>query len=454
MELDALKKLYFIGIGGIGMSALARYFNERGAEIYGYDKTETTLTKKLVGEGMKIHFDEDVNQIPEGLDAVVYTPAIPKEHQELKFLKRSGLPVMKRSEMLGVISRANKCIAIAGTHGKTTTSSMTAHLLRNAGMDISCFLGGIANNFKSNYCYGESEWTVIEADEFDRSFHRLNPEVAVLISMDPDHLDIYGEKDKVQESFETFLHKVNDGGKILMQRDLTEDFDKAFIDSLKSRNIEILTYGLLDADFEAKNLKYDSGQQVFDFEGIEELRLMMPGRHNTENMCAAIAIAAILGVSEEEIKAGVKTFSGIQRRFDITEGNGRIYIDDYAHHPSELKAAIGSARQLWPNKKLTVVFQPHLFSRTRDFMEDFRRELSEVDELFLMEIYPAREQPISGVNSTKLLENIDLENKKIVHREQLMELIKDSEVEVLMTLGAGDIDVFAPQIRSWIKVND
>ncbi|WP_235296175.1 UDP-N-acetylmuramate--L-alanine ligase [Portibacter marinus] len=454
MKLDALKRLYFIGIGGIGMSALARYFNQRGAEIHGYDKTETALTKKLVSEGMKIHFEDDIAKIPEQLDAVVYTPAIPGDHQELNHLMASDIPVMKRSEMLGVISRAKKCIAVAGTHGKTTTSSMTAHLLKHSGMDISCFLGGIANNFESNYCYGESEWTVIEADEFDRSFHRLSPEIAVLISMDPDHLDIYGEKNKMQESFEIFLLKVNEGGKVIIQQDLIELLDDGFLKKLKDKRVDVFTYGGEEADFKISNLRFEEGRQVFDQGDLKDVSLMMPGLHNTLNMCAAMAVARILEIEKEQIKAGVKTFSGIKRRFEIFEGGSMVYVDDYAHHPSELRAAIGSARSLWPDREMTVIFQPHLFSRTRDFLSEFGDELSKVDELLLMDIYPAREKPIPGINSERLLETIDLKEKKVVKREDLMKIIKGKKRKLIMTLGAGDIDVFAPEIRSWIKEND
>ncbi|GLR15766.1 UDP-N-acetylmuramate--L-alanine ligase [Portibacter lacus] len=454
MKLDALKKIYFIGIGGIGMSALARFFHQRGAEIEGYDKTETVLTKKLVSEGMKIHYEDDVSMIPEDIDLVVYTPAIPKDHKELNHLRAGGSEIMKRSEVLGLISRSKKCIAISGTHGKTTTSSMTAHLLKSCGMDISCFLGGIANNFGSNYCYGESEWTVIEADEFDRSFHTLSPEIAVLISMDPDHLDIYGAKDKMQESFEIFLNKVNDGGKVIMQEDLLGQFDSKFIEELKKRKIEIFQYGKHNDDFQISNLRFLNGKQVFDFNEIRDLELALPGDHNTENMAAAIAIAELLGIEEEKIRAGVKTFSGIKRRFDITAGSKTIYIDDYAHHPSELRAAISSARKLWPDGRLTILFQPHLYSRTNDFMDDFAEELGKVDELLLMEIYPARELPMEGVTSSVLLEKIDIKNKKLVQRESIMEEIEQRSPEILMTLGAGNIDVFAPLIRDWINKYD
>lgn len=436
------------------MSALARYFNQRGAEIFGYDKTETTLTKKLVEEGMKIHYEDDPAKIPGGVDAVIYTPAIPSDHRELNHLMNSEIPVLKRSEMLGVISRAKKCIAIAGTHGKTTTSSMTAHLLKHAGRDISCFLGGIAKNFDSNYCYGEDDWTVIEADEFDRSFHTLNPEIAVLISMDPDHLDIYGEKERMQESFETFLKKVNDGGQVIIHETLIPKFSENFLNELRNKNVEILAYGSGGNDFNVKNLRYEDGRQIFDFNEIKGLSLMMPGQHNVANMCAAMGVAKLVGLTDQEIEEGVRTFAGIKRRFEITEGKDRVYVDDYAHHPSELRETIRSARQLWKGKKLTVVFQPHLFSRTRDFMAEFAEELKKVDDLILLEIYPAREKPMEGITSKVLLNEIDMDHKAIVKEGELLLEIKKRDIEVLMTLGAGDIDVFAEPISEWIKNND
>lgn len=458
MNLDTLKNIHFIGIGGIGMSAVARFFNQSGSNITGYDKTETTLTKKLESEGMEIHFEDDLTLIPEDLDLVVYTPAVPGHHKQLSYLKKSELPVLKRSEVLGIISRAKKCVAVAGTHGKTTTSSMTAHLLKHAGLDISCFLGGIANNFGSNYCYGESEWTVIEADEFDRSFHTLSPEIAILISMDPDHLDIYGAKDKMQESFETFLLKVNAGGKVIMQEDLLSAFSESFLEVLAKRKIQVLKYGTEKADFEIDRLRFEGGVQRFDFiskeDRIEDVEIKMPGAHNASNMAAAMSVAKLLKISNDDIKAGVKTFSGIKRRFDIYHAKDLIYIDDYAHHPSELKAAISSARAMWPEKKIVGIFQPHLFSRTKDFMEDFATELSFLDELILMEIYPARELPIDGVNAKVLLDKVALEKKHLVQKEDLMNLLDQVDTQVLMTLGAGDIDVFVPQIRDWIKKYD
>lgn len=452
MDINSLQRIYFIGIGGIGMSALARFFNREGIAISGYDKTETTLTKKLVEEGMDIHYEDRPDLIPEKIDLVVYTPAVPKDHKELSQLMESNIPVLKRSQVLGLISEAKKCIAVAGTHGKTTTSSMTAHLLKDCGMDISCFLGGIANNFGSNYCYGESEWTVIEADEFDRSFHTLRPEIAILLSMDPDHLDIYGAKEKMQESFEIFLLKVNEGGQVLVHYDLMERFSESFLNQLHAKHIAIHTFGVNKGAVNVSELKYTDGFQTFDYFGfhseIKNFQLSMPGIHNTSNMCAAIAVAELLGNSEEKIKAAVKSFSGIKRRFDINiERPDFVYVDDYAHHPGELNAAISSAKALWPDKKLTVVFQPHLFSRTNDFMEEFAEELSKVDELILMEIYPARELPMDGVTSSVLLEKVNLGNKSLVQKSDLVTFIKGRKPELLMTLGAGDIDVFVELIK-------
>lgn len=445
--MNDIQKVYFIGIGGIGMSALARYFNGRNVAVFGYDKTATTLTKKLVEEGMMIHYEDDISQIPKGIDLVVYTPAIPDDHRELNYFRNQNFPLKKRAEVLGMISRTQKTIAIAGTHGKTTTTSILTHVLREGGIDCTAFLGGIANNFSSNYVEGKSDWVVVEADEYDRSFLHLHPEIAVILSMDADHLDIYGADEAVKNGFRIFGSQVKDHGKLLVNQ-------KWIIEYLKKNKVQgnVKTYGLELGDFYATNIKVVDGYFVFDFKSkmadIINLQFNLPGHHNIENATAAIAVALGLGVSAEAIRRSLVSFKGIKRRFEIIYRDEKVvYIDDYAHHPSELRAAIHAARVLFPTKKIIGVFQPHLFSRTRDFLTGFGEVLSTLDEVILLDIYPARELPIAGVDAQAIYKLITNDAKVLTTKQDLLELLANKDLEVLMTLGAGDIDTLVLPIK-------
>ncbi|MCB0558928.1 MAG: UDP-N-acetylmuramate--L-alanine ligase [Lewinellaceae bacterium] len=448
MNLKDIKKIYFIGIGGIGMSALARYFHGRGAEVHGYDKTETLLTKKLVEEGMNIHYTEDVNQAPKGVDLVVYTPAVPATHKELVFLQEQGVPVKKRAEVLGIISRGMKTVAVAGTHGKTTTSSILTYLLRCGGIDCTAFLGGIATNFGSNFVEGQSDWVVVEADEFDRSFLHLSPNIAIILSMDADHLDIYGDRESLLETgFRAFAAKVEKGGRLYIQHQWREQLgDWPWVES----------FGIGGGTYRSDNVRVEEGYFTFDYRSpshhLTGLQLALPGRHNVENATAALSVALQLGVEEEAIRRGLRSFRGIRRRFEMLyRSEERAYVDDYAHHPSELKAAIGAARELFPGKRITGIFQPHLFSRTRDFADGFAEALDELDEVLLMDIYPARELPIEGVDAQLLLGKMKNQDKRLVSKENLLEEVKRSQPQVLLTLGAGDIDTFREAIKEYFE---
>lgn len=441
--MNQYKKIYFLGIGGIGMSALARYFNNRGVEIHGYDRTETDLTKKLVEEGMNIHYEEDHEKIPSGIDLVIYTPAIPQTNKELCFLEKNNVPFKKRAEVLGMISRQQRTIAVAGTHGKTTTTSILTHILRTGGIDCTAFLGGIAQNYQSNYVEGKSDWVIVEADEYDRSFLQLSPDIAVILSMDADHLDIYESLEDLHESgFRAFVKKIKPNGTLLIQNKLSQHIDNQLFE----------TYGIEEGRNCAVNVSVEEGWFVFDFESEEHqlktLRFALPGRHNVENATAAITVALQLGVSHEKIREALETFKGIKRRFDFIYRDEKVvYINDYAHHPTELKAAIGAAKELFPNRKITGVFQPHLYTRTRDFQDGFAEALDGLDEVLLMEIYPAREEPIPGVTSQIIFEKMKNSNKELVWKTNLLETLKTKDLEVLLTLGAGDIDFFVEPIK-------
>ena len=441
MNINELRTVYFIGIGGIGMSALARYFKGLGAEIYGYDKTETALTKTLVEEGMHIHYEEDVSKIPAQVDLVVWTPAVPQHHAELQYFRQHEIPVKKRAEVLGIISRNRRTVAIAGTHGKTTTSSLTAHVLRACGIDCSAFLGGIAQNFQSNFVNGQSDWVVAEADEYDRSFLHLHPEIAAITSMDADHLDIYGDEDSIHETgFLAFAKQVT--GTLYVQYEWLKFFDKNAVRS----------FGVDGGDYRAANLRVADGYFSFDYKNpdssIPNLKLPIPGRHNVENATVAISVALQLGAEPELIRAALLSFKGIKRRFEfVIRTEKTVYIDDYAHHPTELRAAIGAAKQLFPNRKVTGIFQPHLYSRTRDFVDGFAAALDGLDEILLLDIYPAREKPIPGVTSEIIFERMQNANKQLVTKANLLEVLKNKELDVVMTLGAGDIDTFVQPIK-------
>ena len=446
INLKDIKTAYFIGIGGIGMSAIARFMNKRGIRVSGYDRTSTTLTKTLESEGMQIHYTEDVNAIPAATDLVVYTPAIPEKHAELQYLKGTDIPLMKRAEVLGLLSRSLKCIGIAGTHGKTTTSTMLTYLLREAGLDCSAFLGGIAKDFGSNYVEGNSDWLVVEADEYDRSFLHLNPTIGSILSADADHLDIYGDEEEILKGgFLAYAELVSD---VLM-------VNEKFID--KFNHLEhVLSYGVDRGDWRAERVRVENGRFVFDFigPGVEwkDVETALPGRHNVENAVLALSIACRLGLKEEALRTALKGFKGIARRFErVFDRADVVYIDDYAHHPTELKAAIGAARELYPGRKISGVFQPHLFSRTKDFADGFAEALALLDRCYLLDIYPAREEPIEGIDSAFLFEKIDMEHKVLCSKKDFPEILEQDEKDVLLTLGAGDIDRLVEPIKNYLK---
>lgn len=451
IDFNNIKKAYFIGVGGIGMSAIARYFNSRGIEVFGYDKTLTKLTETLENEGIKIHYKDDVSLIPKGIDLVVYTPAVPRSHKELSYFFDNDFPVLKRAAVLGVISKAKRVIGIAGTHGKTTTSTITTHLLKEGNVDISAFLGGIALNFESNFVEGDSDYVVAEADEFDRSFLHLYPNIAAIMSMDADHLDIYGNIEEMHKTFHQYVNQVQAGGFVFYKADLP-------LKAVVQKDVTVQTFGVEQGDFQAKNIRVEDGFFVFDLqspiENIENLKFTLPGKHNIENATVAIAIAQSLDVSADNIRKGLMSFKGIKRRFEfIIRENDKVLIDDYAHHPTELNAAIDATRTLYPNKKITGLFQPHLFSRTKDFVDGFAEALDKLDEIVLLDIYPARELPIEGVTSQIILDKINNSNKKIISKQNLLKLLPHKDSEIILVLGAGDIDKLVEQLRrSWLKM--
>lgn len=454
MRLDALKHVYFIGIGGIGMSAIARYFISRGIRVSGYDRTRTVLTEALENEGMAIHYTDDMNEVPADIDMVVYTPAIPADHTELCHFKASSLPLLKRSEVLGLISNDLRSVGIAGTHGKTTTSTMTAHVLKVGGIDVSAFLGGISADYNSNFIIGKSDVVVLEADEYDRSFLRLAPFIASISSMDPDHLDIYGDRDKMIETgYKAYASRVRDNGFLIIREGLLAEFSVGELMAFYKRGITVLEYGYgPGVQIRISNIGVSEGRYHFDYEGLgimmEHVTLNIAGRHNVENATVAMTVALLMDVEEEGIRRALAGFKGIQRRFEkIIDRPDLVYIDDYAHHPGELKVAIDAARILYPDKKITGIFQPHLYSRTHDFADGFAEELDKLDEILLMDIYPARELPMEGVTSEIIYRRMKNPNVKLVTKATVMEELKQMHPEVLMTLGAGDIDTFVPKIK-------
>lgn len=460
MTFKGIHKVFFLGIGGIGMSALARWFRHEGYPVAGYDKTPSPLTEELEKEGMQITFEDKVDTIPAEFTTipeevlVVWTPAIPKDSVLLNFFQ-AHYQLKKRSEVLGMITRDLYTIAVAGTHGKTSTSSLIAHLLKSAGKPVVAFLGGITQNYQSNLILPgkskEDPIVVVEADEFDRSFLRLHPNEAVLTSADPDHLDIYGDESTILDGFRDFLRLLDKKGKLYLQSHAWYRLGENLGTSAGIRE-----YGLRSNSIHAENIIARPGSFQFDYIGIKaqikSLELHIPGFHNVENALAAIAIAVDHGLTEEQIRAGIKSFRGVKRRFEIhSSAPGHIYIDDYAHHPEEIKACLSSVRAMYPTQRLTVIFQPHLFSRTRDFAAGFSESLSLADEVVLLDIYPARELPIPGVNSEMLLEGIKANKKTLINKDQVMDYLKESCPEVLVTMGAGDIDRLVPGIAAWIK---
>ena len=437
-----------MGIGGIGMSAIARYFAKRGVVVCGYDKTRTNLTIDLEHEGILISYLDDESSLPVCFHEnhedtlVVYTPAIPKNSIILNHFKDKGFSLKKRSEVLGIISHGMFCVAVAGTHGKTTTSSMIAHILTDTGFGCTAFLGGITTNYNSNVLFGKNNVVVVEADEYDRSFLTLHPDIAVITSMDADHLDIYGDESHLHESFNLFANQIKADGKLFVK------------DGLPMHGI---TYAANDhAALQASNIRPKNGRFVFDFNDgyttIKDLSLAMPGKHNVENAVAAIGVALSLGIHAKSIKKAVETFKGVKRRFEtIVNQPDHIYIDDYAHHPEELKACFDAVRQLHPDKKLTVIFQPHLFTRTRDFADEFAKVLSTADEMILLEIYPARELPIEGINSQMLLDKITIDKKEMCGKDSVVAHLKNKKPELLLTVGAGDIDTLIEPLKNMLN---
>jgi len=446
--------VYFLGIGGIGMSALARYFNEKGIAVSGYDKTETPLTTQLISEGIAVHFEDNVELIDKAAKLVVYTPAVPKDHKELNYYQQNDYAIVKRSDVLGAVTNSSFNICIAGTHGKTTTSTMVAHILRHSGYGCTAFLGGIAVNYNSNYWSqgNDKNVCVAEADEYDRSFLKLNPDIAIISSMDPDHLDIYGTAENMEQAFIEFAGKIKPGGLLLSKFGLKRNAD------LKAERH--LTYHLdnVRSDVYAADIKMENGSYRFDVWKedpiaigwkLNNVVLNMGGLHNIENAIAAITVAYQLGIEDEKIIKAVEDFRGVKRRFEyIVKNDDQVFIDDYAHHPEELRALIKGAKALFAGKKCTVVFQPHLFSRTRDLADGFAEVLDLADELILLPIYPARELPVEGVNSEMILNKMKNKKKQVLDKVELLEWIKNNETELLITAGAGDIDTLVEPIKN------
>lgn len=449
MEIKDIKTIYFIGIGGIGMSALARYFHFHGASVSGYDKTATTLTRELEKEGIAIHYQEDAGDIPKDPDLVVYTPAVPAGHKELVYYQRHGTPLMKRSEVLGLITNSSFNICVAGTHGKTTITTMIAHILRHSGYGCNAFLGGIAVNYNSNYWSDKRNVCVVEADEYDRSFLRLRPNIAVISAMDADHLDIYGTAAAVEQAFIDFSGCLKPDGLLLSHKGLKREAD------LKGDRRE--TYAAArSADFAATDIRIDQGDYLFRFVSadwsIDKVVLSMGGRHNVENATAAIAVAHALGIPGDKIVEAVAAFRGVKRRFEyIVKTAAQVYIDDYAHHPEELRALITGARELFGGKKCTVIFQPHLFTRTCDFADGFAESLDLADEVYLLPIYPAREQPIAGVTSELIAGKMKKAKVTVIDKSRILSTLKKEDIELLITAGAGDIDTLVEPLRQWLE---
>lgn len=449
------KSIYFLGIGGIGMSALARYFISKGYKVAGYDRTRTHITDALVNEGAEICYDENIELIPQYClnpeeTLVVYTPAIPASHKGFEYFKANNFEIAKRAKILGMITRNSKGLCIAGTHGKTTTSSMLAHILASSKVECNAFLGGILKNYNSNLILSDkSEYTVIEADEYDRSFHQLSPYMAVVTASDPDHLDIYGTEEAYLESFATFTSLIAPGGVLLIKKGI----------SLKPRiqeGVTLMTFGREEGDYHAENIRIGGGEIIFDFvtpeKRVNDIKLGVPVKINIDNAIAAMAIATLCGTTDEEIKEAIGSYQGPERRFDFwLKTPDKVLLDDYAHHPDEVSASISSVKELYPDKHLTVIFYPHLYSRTRDFAPQFAEALSLADRVILLPIYPAREEPIPGVTSEIILNQLTCSEKEITLKENLIEKIKVGKFEVLMTMGAGNVDIYLPEIKEIIE---
>ncbi len=445
------ENIYFIGIGGIGMSNIARYFLLKGRRVGGYDRSESELTQKLADEGALVHYEDNILSIPsvftdKNNTLIVYTPAVPSSHKELNYFRNNNFNVIKRAQLLGEITRNSDSVCVAGTHGKTTVSSMVAHLYKQSHLGCNAFLGGILKNYNSNLLLSEnSNYTVIEADEYDRSFHWLQPHIAIITSADPDHLDIYGSEEAYKESFEKFTSLIREGGHLIIKKG--SNLTLKISDSVK-----VWTYSKKDGDFRADNIRIGNGEIIFDYISpkgrLKDVLLGVPIKINIENSIAAMAAAELSGASAEEMRMAVASFMGVKRRFEFHLKNERVvYIDDYAHHPEELKAAISSIKALYPKKKLTAIFQPHLYSRTRDFAAEFAESLSLADEVILLDIYPAREEPIEGITSQIIYDNITSSDKLLCSKSELLSLLADKKPELVVTFGAGDIDRIVPEIK-------
>lgn len=452
---NQLKHIYLLGVGGIGMSALARYFKAAGMDVCGYDKTPTPLTGELQTEGISVHFDDDISLLPGFLKGnqvndqalVIYTPAIPKDHREFNHLTSLGYRMWKRSEVLGLLTRGTLTVAVAGTHGKTTTSTMIAHILKSSGFNCTAFLGGISKNYNTNLLLGDSSKAnhviVVEADEYDRSFLQLHPAYAMITSLDADHLDIYGDRESMVKSYREFAGQVNPDGKLVVKCGSEQTMS----------GLNLSTYSLgTDSAYHAANIRVESGSYVFDIitptGTLSHLVLNWPGRHNVENAVGAYALCSACGVSDDSFRSALATFEGVKRRFDYQLRTGEVvYIDDYAHHPEELRACISSVKELYPDQKVLGIFQPHLFTRTRDFADGFGESLSLLDELIMLEIYPARELPIPGVTSQMILDKVKISAKQLCGFSNWQQAVMNSEARVILTLGAGDIDQIVGSVK-------
>lgn len=455
MDIKEIKSVYFLGAGGIGMSAIARYFLHKGLVVAGYDKTPSALTHRLEQEGMLLHYDENIDEIPHAcrnpqVCMVVYTPAIPESHVELQYFKSNGFEVLKRAQVLGSLTRTHRGLCFAGTHGKTTTSTMCAHIMHQSHVDCNAFLGGISKNYGSNYILSDtSDYIVIEADEFDRSFHWLRPWMSVITSTDPDHLDIYGTKEAYLESFRHYTTLIKPGGALIIHEGLEMQEDV-------NNEVRVFRYSLNGGDFHAENIKIENGTITFDFispiENVTQVELGHPIPINVENAVAAMAMAQLNGCTAEELRYGMSTYKGVDRRFDFKVNNERhVFLSDYAHHPKEIYQSAKSLRELYHDRHVTAIFQPHLYTRTRDFYKEFAEALSQLDEVILCDIYPAREAPIQGVTSALIYNELTCKEKSMIHKEDVVDLVKKRDFDVLVVLGAGDLDNYVPQMTKIIE---
>lgn len=450
MQTKEIKSVYFVGAGGIGMSALVRYFLTKGYNVGGYDKTPSELTEKLIEEGAKIHYEENVEDIDscfkqKDSTLIVYTPAIPAEHKEMVYFRKRGFEIQKRAQVLGFLTQSHKGLCVAGTHGKTTTSTMAAHLLHQSKVDCNAFLGGISKNYGTNYILSDSDYVVIEADEFDRSFHWLRPYMTVITATDPDHLDIYGTKEAYLESFRHYTTLIQPGGALIIHKGLEMKPDV-------QEGVRVYEYAREEGDFHAENIRIGGGEIVFDFVHpggvVKDIQLGVPVSINIENGIAAMALAILNGVSEEDLRKGMKSFGGVDRRFDFkVKTDKMVFLSDYAHHPNEIEQSVKSVRELYKDKKIAAIFQPHLYTRTRDFYKEFASALSLLDCVYLCDIYPARELPIEGVTSKLIYDNLRSGiEKHLIHKEDILDVARSRNFDVLMSLGAGDIENYVPQI--------